>query len=357
MAAVNKVQVKCVVWDLDNTLWQGTLLEDGAVQPHSHMLELIHALDDRGVLQSVASRGDEQLAMSQLVRLGLDQIVLHPHISLADKSAAVGTIIRQLDIGADTVVFVDDDAFERAEVYSVHPEVQCLAPDELQCLQSIAEQPLDSFTAEARARRQYYKENLMRSATEARFEGDDAAFRRDLGMCLTLRDALPEDLPRLGELLARTNQMNSAGRFVEPAQIGAFIANGNKSVLVAEYGDRFGQLGVVGMVLLDRTVQAWTIELMLVSCRVLSRGVGMAVLAQLARLAGAAGVRLLSHFTPNERNRVMALTLGMAGFSALTEGAEHTVLECDLQTPPVLPAEMRWQLDIASLCAAESAPC
>jgi HAD superfamily phosphatase (TIGR01681 family) len=119
---------KVVVWDLDETLWTGTLAEVGAegvtVRPEAEAT--VRALDARGVLQSVASKNDPAEALAALERFGLAEFFLHPQVGWGPKSGAVARIARALDLGLDSFVFLDDQPFERGEVTDAHPGVRAL---------------------------------------------------------------------------------------------------------------------------------------------------------------------------------------------------------------------------------------
>lgn len=321
-------QVKCVIWDLDNTVWSGILLERDEIRPHVDIIALIEALDTRGVINSVASRGDETLALAKLEELGIAEVLIAPQVALGDKSRSVQIIADTLGIGLDTVVFVDDDAFERAEVASRLPQVRCLDAIDLELLQAIAGKPLSEFTAEAKGRRASLQADILRQEAERTCE-DNEAFRRGLDMRLTVRPAIGEDLPRVSELINRTNQMNSSGRYLAADTLKRYIETGERWLLVAEYGDRFGDLGSVGVAVLRPEADRWTLELLLVSCRVLSRGVGGVLFQTIIELALAREVRLFAEYVPLERNRIMSLALGLAGFKAVENRPDGSLLmEC-----------------------------
>ena len=107
--------LKCVIWDLDDTLWRGTLIENDALRPVPQRFALLRELDGRGVLQSVASRGDQERAEQRLRAYGLFDLLVWPQIGWRDKSEAVGDIVSALGFDPRTVAFVDNDPFERAE--------------------------------------------------------------------------------------------------------------------------------------------------------------------------------------------------------------------------------------------------
>ena len=121
--AGDKHVIKCVVWDLDNTLWEGTLLEGDDVCLREDVLEIIKALDQRGILQSVASKNDHDAAFEKLRQFGLDEYFLYPQINWNSKAASISKIVDALNISAEAIAFIDDQAFERAEVAHSLPQV------------------------------------------------------------------------------------------------------------------------------------------------------------------------------------------------------------------------------------------
>ena len=121
-----KQAIKCVVWDLDNTVWDGILLEDREVRLRPHVVHILKTLDERGILHSIASRNDHDTAMAKLKEFGLDDYFLYPQINWNSKAASIAQIAKDVNIGLDAVAFVDDQPFEREEVAFTHRQVLCL---------------------------------------------------------------------------------------------------------------------------------------------------------------------------------------------------------------------------------------
>ncbi|MDQ1740745.1 MAG: hypothetical protein QOE53_2397, partial [Pseudonocardiales bacterium] len=119
-------RIKCIVWDLDNTLWDGVLLEDEAVTMRPWVSQHIKRLDEMGILQSVASKNDRASAMAKLAELGLSDIFLYPQVNWNAKSSSIQLIAKALNLGLDAFAFVDDQEFERAEVAHELPAVTCV---------------------------------------------------------------------------------------------------------------------------------------------------------------------------------------------------------------------------------------
>src|SRR5215211_459973 len=123
--------VKCVVWDLDQTLWQGTLLEGDRVVLTPGVTEVVQELDRRGILQSIASRNDAAAASEKLTEFGLADFFLLPQIGWGSKADLIKAIASGLGLALDAIAFVDDEAFERDEVRHFLPEVTTIAPSEI----------------------------------------------------------------------------------------------------------------------------------------------------------------------------------------------------------------------------------
>jgi len=331
--------VKCVVWDLDNTVWRGTLLEGDALQVDDKVLELIGQLDRRGILNSVASKGDERAGLDALTRFGLDELFLHPRISWNAKSASLQRIGEALDLSLDTFAFVDDSPFELDEVRFSLPQVRCLHVAELAGLLDRPDfQPPES--PEAPMRRRRYLAAARRKDAEASFVGPKHAFLASLDMRLTLVPAGGDDLARAEELTHRTTQLNTTGRPYSLEALEALRSSEQHAVLVARLEDRHGDHGTIGVVLLERDDEAWSIRLLLMSCRVLSTGAGTAVLTWLMHQASAGGVILRADFVPNERNRMMLMSYRLAGFESEHEHDDGLVLRHDLDGLPPMPSYM-----------------
>lgn len=338
---MSRPKVKCVVWDLDHTVWQGVLLEGDALALRPGVRELIELLDRRGILQSIASRSDAGVAWAQVERFGLANYFLHPQIGWGAKSEAIRTIARRLNIGIDTFAFVDDQVFERDEVKFAMPEVRVYDAADVARLAEEPDLTPKNVTEDARRRREMYQADLAREQEEKSFKGPSDAFLATLGMALTVGLAEADDLPRVEELVARTNQLNTTGRIYDYAELEALRLSPDHRLLVAELTDKHGSYGKIGVILIERAADRWTIKLLLMSCRVMSRGVGGALITWLRREAAAAGVRLLADFRMTERNRMMYITYKFAGFSDLSDAEGVLLLEADLACVPELPAYLQ----------------
>jgi FkbH-like protein len=336
-AAEPAKKVKCVVWDLDHTVWNGILLEDDAVELRPGVEEILRTLDERGILQSIASRNDHERAMERLHALGVAEYFLHPHINWNAKGENVAGIAAALNLGLDAFLFVDDQPFEREEVAFAVPQVRTLDAAELDGFLDRPELIPEFVTEDAKNRRRMYRADEQRQRDEEAFNGPSEAFLRTLGMRFLLTPCSEEDLKRAEELTLRTNQLNTTGYTYSYDELDAFRSSPDHILLAAGLDDRYGSYGKIGLALVEKGPEAWTLKLLLMSCRVMSRGVGTIMLGHIMARAQEAGVKLRAEFKPNGRNRMMHVTYRFAGFREVGREGDLQILEHDLATVPPFP--------------------
>ncbi|MBF6175774.1 HAD-IIIC family phosphatase [Nocardia blacklockiae] len=306
--------VKCLVWDLDDTLWPGAIGERSGAAPSPAALRTLELLDGRGILHAVASRGDTDRAVAHLRAHGVDELFSAVEVGWGPKSAAVRRIADELGLALDAVAFVDDDPVERAEVAAALPQVRCYPADRVGVLPDLPELTPAVVTEEARHRRRRYREDRLRRADEREFAGTSAEFLASLGLVMTVRRAGVDDLARAHELTVRTHQLNTTGVTFDIAELRALTSSDRHEVLVADLRDRFGGYGTIGLAVTELRGGDAVLRLLLMSCRVLSRGVGTVLIGHVVDRARAAGRRPMVEFVPTEVNRVMLVTLRFAGF-------------------------------------------
>jgi methoxymalonate biosynthesis protein len=307
--------VKCLVWDLDNTLWQGTLLEDPQVWVDPAIRKTIATLDARGVLQSVASKNDHDLAWARLEECGLSDYFLVPQISWGPKSDSIRQIAERLDFAATAIAFIDDQPAELAEVSFSLPEVRCYPADLASVLPDLPEFSPGIVTVDAQRRRQMYRSGFERDAARESFSGPDVEFLRSLDLELRIDRADEAELARVEELTLRTSQMNATGVHYSGDVLSAMCTDVTHEVLVAALTDRFGPHGSVAVSLINRCDGYWHLKLLAASCRVVSFGVGAVMLNWLVDQAAGAGVHLVADFRATPRNRMMEIAYRFAGFT------------------------------------------
>ncbi|MGW3207641.1 HAD-IIIC family phosphatase [Streptomyces sp. NPDC001135] len=326
--------VKCLVWDLDDTLWDGTVLEGDGADPRPAAVEALRTLDRRGVLHAVASRGDHDTARAHLARHGLEELFTVLDIGWGDKSEAVRRIADTLGIALDTVAFIDNDPVERAEVAAALPLVRCYAAQDAGRLTGLPEFQVAFPTREAGERRLLYRSEWLRRRAQQEHTGAPAAFLASLGLVLTVRRAAEADLHRARELTVRTHQLNTTGRTYDLEELRTLCGSSRHEVLVADLEDRFGSYGTIGLALVEHEGDTSVLKLLLLSCRVMSRGVGPAFLGHVVRETLAAGRRPAAEFVPTDVNRVMLVNLRFGGFEVAEQTDGRLLLRYAGQEPP-----------------------
>lgn len=274
--------LKCVVWDLDNTLWDGVLVENGpdGLRLRTGVVDVIKQLDSRGILNSIASKNNRDEALQVLKDFQIDQYFLCPQISWQPKSDGMNAIAQQLNIGRDTLLFVDDTDFELEQVKSTCPEVQVLNARECGKLLEMKEFALP-VTEESKSRRKMYQVESKRHDVAASFGDDYMAFLKDCNIRLNIRPMTEENLQRVHELTQRTNQMNFSGNRYDRELLRKILDTPDLDTYVLDCEDRFGSYGVVGFSIVDTRGPRMT-DLMF-SCRIQSKRVEHAFLGYAIR--------------------------------------------------------------------------
>lgn len=321
-----QTHVKCIVWDLDNTLWNGTLVEDGAekLTLKPGIVDVIKELDRRGILHSVASKNNFDEAMAVLKSHSLNDYFLHPQISWAPKSEALKGIARKLNIGIDTLVLVDDSDFELAQVQSACPTVKVLQADRYHELPELPECNVP-VTEESSSRRKMYKQEAVREGAAVFFEGDYLAFLRDCKLEMQVESLSPANLERVHELTQRTNQMNFSGNRYQRKLLEELAATPRLDTYVIGCRDRFGSYGIVGFAIVDSGVPRMT-DLMF-SCRVQGKRVEHAFLAYiLQKYIKAAGADFWADYRKTPRNSPAGRVFSDIGMEEMGEHEGMTSL-------------------------------
>lgn len=318
--------VKCLVWDLDDTIWDGVALEHDAGAPKPDVFRALDALDQRGILHAVASRGEHEVAAAHLKLHGIDDMFSAVCVGWGAKSESVRRIAETLNIGLDTVAFVDNDAVERAEVAAALPEVRCYPAERVGELPRLPEFTPEVVTPEARQRRGLYRAERIRQRSEQEFTGTSAEFLASLRLVMTVRGATEGDLARAHELTVRTHQLNTTGQTFDEAELRRLGASDRHEVLVAQLRDRFGDYGTIGLAVTETRGTDSVLRLLLTSCRVQSRGAGAALIRHVVDRARSRALRPVAEFVPTEVNRVMLVTLRFGGFEVLDGSAEPMLL-------------------------------
>ncbi len=303
---LHKPKLKCVAWDLDNTVWKGTLAEDGelGLQPNVQALELIKWLDDRGIVQTVVSKNNFKDAWKVVERLHLQDYFLHPAINWEPKSKNLAQVASKLNIDLDTFALIDDSPFERAEVQNALPQVRVYSIEQIPSLPGFEEFDVP-VTETSKKRRVLYLTEIKREEQKNAFSGDYEAFLRSCEM--KLRVFVPREeahVQRCLELIQRANQLNLSNRRYTAAEFSALLSAPGMFCLALDCSDRFGEYGIVGFACVDESQENPVIRDMVLSCRVAQKRVEHTFLEWLANHEAERGMKVLkAELIPTARNQ------------------------------------------------------
>lgn len=317
-------KVKCLVWDLDNTLWDGILMETedpSQLKLKPGVRETIEELDRRGILHSIASQNDHDSTWPVLEQLGLSEYFLHPQINWEPKSANMERIARMLNIGISSLAFIDDTPFQREEVRSVWSQVRIYDAPETAQLPALPEFTV-MITEESRNRRKMYQAEAQRIALQASAQTNIVDFVRSCQLKMHLfPPTTEEELARCYELIIRTNQLNTSGVKYTQEEFANVLAKAGHKVFAFSCEDIFGDYGIVGFGQYRISGKTLIFTEFAMSCRVAGKFVGSALFAALLKKEGCSK----GHFTvvKTRKNILLRNTLENIGFTVRENNVER----------------------------------
>lgn len=334
-------QIKCCIWDLDNTIWNGTLLEDKQIVLNQLAVSIIVELDKRGILQSIVSKNNYDEAMEKLKSFGLADYFLCPQINWQPKPSSIKQITKSLNIGNDACAFIDDQQFELDDVSFTLPEVLTIHMTDMHEILDMPPFIPRFITEDSKMRRKMYQNDLRRNQIENSFVGSKEEFLQTLNMKLTISSATENDLQRAEELTVRTNQLNTTGYTYSYDELNTFRKSNSHKLLIIGLNDKYGHYGTIGLILLDMTGASWVIKLFLMSCRVMSRGIGSVLIHYLRKAAKVYNVKLMAEFVETARNRMMYMTYKFTNFNEKEKDGSFILFENDLNFIPEFPSYLQ----------------
>ena len=312
--------VKCVVWDLDNTLWSGIYSEDeDLIQIRPEALEVIRILDSRGILNSIASKNNESEVIPKLRELGIIDYFLIPKINWEPKSKNIVEIAQSLDIGLDTFLFIDDSEFELAEVATTLKQVRVRSSINLENI--LDESFLNpKVSLESKNRRGMYQLDLIRKEGERDSGLDYRSFLLNSNLEMSVQLIEENELSRAHELLSRTNQLNISGKRYTLDELRTEILLPNVKWISANVNDKYGSYGQVLIAKVVTTPVEILIEELAISCRVAERRVEDSFFQHIRDTTAELGKPLIVSFTESGKNQRMEVALQRMGFQKRHSG-------------------------------------
>lgn len=363
IAAIRGKARKCLVLDLDNTLWGGVIGDDGlegirlgqgSAEGEAFLAIQRAALEyrARGIVLAVCSKNDDAVAR-QPFREHPDMLLKEEHVAVFranwnDKASNLRAIADELNIGIDSLVFLDDNPFEREQVRRELPLVGVpeLPPEPALYPRILAWAGyFDAVTisAEDRKRADFYQANATRTSVMAS-TSDLGSYLQSLDMQCTIKHFDAVGRTRIAQLINKSNQFNLTTRRYTENEVAALETALGKYAVQIRLTDKFGDNGMISVVAFDKSGAVWTNDIWLMSCRVLGRRVEEAVLSHVCAAAKAEGAkRLIGRYLPSAKNRMVADHYRKLGFSLMEESADGATvwaLELDDYQAPELPMQI-----------------
>jgi FkbH-like protein len=335
LAAPKGVFLKCVILDLDNTLWGGVVAEDGLDRIQLGDLGLgpaftafqswLKQLRDRGIVLAVCSKNDDANAREPFLKhpdmlLRLEDIAVFV-ANWDDKASNIRRIKGIIEIDYGSMMFVDDNPAERQLVRESFPTmlVPELPEDPSEYVPFLASlNPFETatYTSQDAHRTIEYQTEALRHAEREKFV-DLGAFLRSLEMSMVVRPFLPFNFPRVAQLTQRSNQFNLRTVRYTEQQIASLADSSTHVTLTFEMKDRFGDNGLISVVILEVKGEALFVDTWLMSCRVLGRGVEQFVLNTVVQAARERGIRrIVGEYLPTSKNGMVRDHYAKLDFSA-----------------------------------------
>lgn len=315
--------VKVVAWDLDNTLWRGTLVNGEGVVPNKDAIDTIKELDKRGILNTIVSKNDEQPAMDLIDSLGLKDYFLYPAINWGQKSENLKIIAKHLNLGINSFAFVDDNVRERDEVMQSLPCVRVYADTDIKTL--LLQKEFDvPITETSKRRRLLYLEDAKRISIKESFGDDYDGFLRSLGMVLIQETITEKNKSRCFELLSRSNQLNlSTNRYTE-IEYEDLISNKSMLCRAIRVSDKYGDYGVVAFISIRMSGDIAFINDLVISCRIAKKKVEKAIIFSLRDDLLNMGIRVLNaNLILTKKNSPLVEVFSQLPFDIIEKDENH----------------------------------
>jgi FkbH-like protein len=330
--------VKCVVLDLDNTLWGGIIGDDGIDniqigdlgigKAYSSLQQWLLNLKNRGIILAVCSKNTESIAKEVFIKhpgmtLRMDDISVFV-ANWETKVDNIRFIQSVLNIGFDSMVFLDDNPFERDIVRQhvpgiIVPELPEDPSEYLFYLRDLNLFETASFTGEDNKRTKQYQEEAGRKQLQKTFT-NEAEFLKSLEMKALVQPVDSFTCPRVAQLTQRSNQFNLRTVRYTDEDIKAIMVNGDYRTVTLSLSDKYGDYGLISAIIMRRiSDDTFFIDTWIMSCRVLKRGVENLALNELVSIARESGCRfIVGEYLPTLKNGMVSNHYIGLGFEALS---------------------------------------
>lgn len=339
---------KALALDLDNTLWGGVVGDDGVEgieighetsmgQVYSEFQKYLKDVSSIGITLNVNSKNEHENAMAGLnhpesTLKPKDFIVIKANWETKDRN--LFAIAKELNIGTDSIVFIDDNPAERAMVTASLPETE--APDigspenYIGILDRSRFFEVTELSSDDVKRNEMYRQNAARAAEQTQF-ADYGDYLRSLNMKAVIRDFEPIYIPRIAQLTNKSNQFNLTTLRISESEMENISKDDRYIRLYGKLSDKYGDNGVITVVIGQKENDKLHIKLWLMSCRVLKRDMELAMLDSLVDTAKAQGIKkLYGYYYKTAKNAMVKEFYGTLGFKKLSETEDSSEWELDI---------------------------
>lgn len=333
--AVLGLSKKCIVLDLDNTLWGGIVGEDGfegiklgndpVGKAFVEFQKVLLALHKRGIILAINSKNNFDDAI-HVIRDHFDMVLKEEHfacmkINWNDKTQNMKEIANELNIGLDSMVFFDDDPVNREYIRASFPQILTVEiPKDVSqyapLLMSLNDFDTLKITEEDLGRGNMYLQEKQRKDLQQQATNLDD-FLEQLEIKLKIKKANNFTIPRISQLTLKTNQFNLTTKRYQDEDIKKFL-DGGHWVGCVQVEDKFGDSGITGVFIVKKNTTEWFIDTFLLSCRIMGRGIENGILAQILKKAKESGVKtVVGEFIPTKKNAPSENFLSDYGFKKI----------------------------------------
>lgn len=316
--AMKGLSKKCLVMDCDNTLWNGILGEEGAFvrEEDRDFQKYVLNLHDRGIILALCSKNNEKDVL-EFIKNSPDMILKESHLSTwqinwEDKASNLKRIAADLNIGLDSMVFVDDSLFERDFISQSIPEVTVVPDHSTHHLDGLFDSL--TFSEEDKNKTEMYRADKERKEMAKSFPSVQD-YLKSLDMVATIETATQSEVSRISQLTQKTNQFNLTVRRYTEEQIVSFIEWDNSDVIYLRLKDKFSDLGLVGVAIVLYYDNEAVIDTLLLSCRAFGRNAEDVLLTEVINRAVSRGIRtIIGNYSPTAKNKIAGDFIEAHGF-------------------------------------------
>ena len=338
-------KVKCVIVDLDNTMWKGVIRDLGVENLeiridrerfHWNVLAILHA---RGILIGVISKNDSYLetdikAFIKEHLAGTEFVCFK--LSWKDKWENLLEVQQQLNIGLDSIAFIDDSRFEREQMKTMLGDVRVYDQNIFEQLLYLPEFQPEFITSESKKRTRFYIQENQRKETQSTLTRDE--FLQQCQFKINVEKMQPYQVDRVTELIQRTNQLNTSIKRYTKSQIIFFGRNRNCDIFTVSVSDKFGDYGLVGVCVCFRKGNVYEIDTLLFSCRIMSKGVEDYTLTSVLNYAATENFdKVVLRFNKGPKNEQMRTILSNNNFIDCAADNDYLVYSFDLKQQQIKP--------------------